>query len=193
MKTRVHTSACAWLMAILTGVSSSLSATTVVPAEFGQMARESQTIVHGRVIHVDAHLVGPRRTIESLVTLQIVDTIKGGEAGQTVFRVPGGRVGRYRRVMAGAPQLAAGDEVIVFLKGQPPALPMPYGLSQGVYRVARRGGAATVTPPASTEGRTTRGDPSRRPLTPTAFADQVRLALAGDAAQNMHRPIPRPK
>ena len=169
------------------------SATTLVPAEFGQMAREAEVIVHGTVVSVQGQL-GPRRQIESLVTLQVVDTWKGTPAAQTTFRVPGGRVGQLRRVMVGAPQFAAGDEVILFLKGRAPALAMPYGLSQGVYRVARAGGAATVTPTVATGGgRATRGDPARKPLDPASFARQVQLALDGAPPPEGRRAIPRPR
>lgn len=169
-----------------------LSATTLVPAEFGQMARESELIVRGTVVNVEGQVVGARRTIETLVTLQVADTLKGTAAEQTVFRVPGGRVGRYRRVMVGAPEFSAGDEVILFLKGRAPAIAMPYGLSQGVYRVAHSGGTASVTPAVVTgAGRVTRGDPSRRPLDPAAFARQVQAALGSVGSPEGRRAIPR--
>jgi hypothetical protein len=180
-----------WLAAIFVAVSASVSATTVVPADFTQMARESEVIVHGRVVAVDARLVGARRTVESVITLQIVEPIKGTTGDQTVFRVPSGRVGRYRRVMSGAPEFNRGDEVIVFLRGQAPSLPMPYGLSQGVYRVTRRGTAAMVMAPILSDGRITRGDPSRRPVTASAFATQVRTVLSVADGPNVRRAIPR--
>jgi hypothetical protein len=157
------------------------------------MARESELIVRGTVVSVQSQLAGPRQTIESVITLSVADTMKGTAGAQTVFRVPGGRVGRYRRVMVGAPEFRAGDEVILFLKGRPPAIAMPYGLSQGVYRVARRADGTVVTPAvAAATGRVVRGDPSRRPLDPDAFARQVQLALAGAPVQPpVRRAVPR--
>ena len=172
----------------------SVSATTLVPADFTQMVRESELIVRGTVISVQSQMAGPRQTIESLITLSVADTMKGTASAQTVFRVPGGRVGRYRRVMVGAPQFSAGDEVILFLKGRAPSIAMPYGLSQGVYRVARRADAAVVTPAvAAAAGRVVRGDPSRRPLDPDAFARQVREALTGalPPLSPVRRAVPR--
>ena len=132
----------AWVIVACGFGAGSLSATTLVPADFAQMARESELIVRGTVVHVDAQRTGARQTIESLITLRVTDTIKGTAVEETVFRVPGGKVGPYRRVMVGAPAFAAGDEVILFLKGRAPAMAMPYGLSQGVYRVSRSGGTA---------------------------------------------------
>ena len=172
--------------------ANSLSATTLVPAEFAQMAQESELIVHGTVVRVDAQLAGSSRSIESLITLQVSDTLKGTAAEQTVFRVPGGKVGRYRSVMVGAPQFAPGDEVFLFLKGRAPAIAMPYGLSQGVYRVARAGATALVTPVVvAGMSRVVRGDPARRPLDPAAFTKQVQSALTPAAPTDGRRAVPR--
>jgi len=183
-----------WLAFVVASVcaGSVLSATTLVPADFAQMAQESELIVHGTVVRVEAQIAGSSRSIESLITLQVSDTLKGTAAEQTVFRVPGGKVGRYRSVMVGAPVLSAGDEVILFLKGRAPAIAMPYGLSQGVYRVARSGGTALVTPVVITgAGRVTRGDPTRKPLDPAAFARQVQSALTPTAPIDGRRAVPR--
>ena len=80
--------------------------------------------------------------------------------------MPGGQVGRYRRLMVGAPVFVEGEEVVLFLKGRR-RVPFPFGLSQGVYRVVRAAsGQSLVTPPTVAEapGRVVRGDPSRRPM-----------------------------
>ena len=183
-----------WLFAAWLCGASAASATTVAPADFGQMARESDLIVRGTVVNVQSQLTGPRRSIESLITVFVAETMKGTPGTETVFRVPGGRVGRLRRVMVGAPEFALGDEVILFLKGRAPALAMPYGLSQGVYRISRAAGAPVVTPAVATAaGRVVRGDPSRRPLDPAAFARQVQTALGGVAPPTNRRAIPRPR
>jgi hypothetical protein len=157
-----------------------LGATTLLPADFAQMVSESQLIVHARVVAVEGELIGTRRTIESRVTIQVLSSIKGQAASELVFRVPGGRVGRYRRIFVGAPTFNAGDEVLLFLKGRAPSLAMPYGLSQGVYRVSRAGGSPVVTPVPPLDGvaGTLRGDPVRTPLALDEFTHQVR-ALAG--------------
>ena len=97
--------------------------------------------------------------------------------------MPGGTVGRYRRVFVGAPALKEGEEVVLFLKGRPPVIAMPFGLSQGVYRVSRSGGTAMVLPVAPIPGvaGTPRGDVARRPMALDEFARQIRLAA--DAAR----------
>jgi len=82
--------------------------------------------------------------------------------------------------MVGAPVFVGGDEVVLFLRGRAPAVPVPFGLSQGVYRVARaRDGRLMVTPPVIAEGpgRVVRGDPARRPLEMSVFARDVRAIV----------------
>lgn len=176
---------CGGLALVVTAfvLEASVSAMVVMPAEFSEMVSASQTIVHGRVVDVRSYETAGRRTIESLVTVQVVEALKGqgplgpAEAGRYVyFRLPGGQVGRYRRVMVGAPHCEPGDELVLFLKGSAPAVPMPFGLTQGIYRVSRdAAGQATVMPTVNvSSGRVVRGDPSRRPLELTAFTTLVR-------------------
>jgi hypothetical protein len=171
-----------WAVAVLLVLTArSLTATTVLPVDFAEMVSESQLIVHARVIDVAGELVGPQRTIESRVTVQVLSPLKGQPGAELVFRVPGGRVGRYRRVFVGAPAFTAGDEVLLFLKGRPPAMPLPYGLSQGVYRVSRITGAPVVSPVPPIEGvaGTVRGDPARKPLALDEFTRQVTALTRG--------------
>lgn len=156
------------------------SATVVLPADFATVVTESGVIVHGRVVSVDSHLAGPQRVIESVVTLAVVQSLKGAAAATVAFRVPNGQVGRFRRVLVGAPEFSEGDEVVVFLQGRPPALPSVFGLNQGLYRVRRDAAArAMVLPPrrAAPDGRVVRGDPARAPLPIDAFAREVRAVL----------------
>jgi hypothetical protein len=163
------------ILSPILSLNASLHAMVVVPAEFGEMVAASQTIIHGRVVDVQPYETAGRRTIESLVTVQVVEAIKGQPGNTAYFKLPGGQVGRYRRVMVGAPQCARGDEVVLFLKGAAPAVPMPFGLTQGIYRVSRdAAGRATVMPMVATgPERIVRGDPSRRPLELAAFTSMV--------------------
>ena len=155
-------------------------ATTVAPAAFTEMVSGSQVIVHGSVVDVRARASGGRGTIETVVTVAVVTPLKGDTTAAVVFRVPGGQVGRYRRVMVGAPTFTPGEELVLFLRGHAPAMPMPFGLHQGVYRVTRSGGSVTVTPLVpDSAGRVVRGDPARRPLALDAFARNVRSLVEG--------------
>ena len=168
------------LLAVAVSFTAPLQAMVVVPAEFNEMVMASQTIVQGRIVDVRPYETAGRKTIESLVTVQVVDAIKGQPGATAYFKLPGGQVGRYRRVMVGAPQFTPGDEVVLFLKGSAPAVPMPFGLTQGVYRVSRdASGRAMVMPAvAGGSGRIVRGDPARRAFDLAAFSSMVRT-IAG--------------
>lgn len=163
---------------LLIVMAADLRATVIVPSDFAEMVSGSQIVVHGRILDVRSQMVGDRRTIESVATVAVTDAIKG-EPGATVYvRVPGGVVGRYRRVMVGAPSFTPGEEVVLFLTGRPPSIPMPFGLSQGVYHVSRSAdGRALVAPPLPAEGRVVRGDPARRSIEVGAFVQQVRAVM----------------
>ena len=171
---------CALCLVICALCLERVSATVLLPADFTTVVAESGLIVYGRVVSVESHLVGPQRAIESIVALAVIQSFKGGATGTVSFRVPNGEVGRYRRVLVGAPEFSSGDEVIVFLQGRPPSMPSVFGLSQGLYRVTRDAAARTVVMPprlAAGEGRVVRGDPARAPVTIDVFAREVRLVL----------------
>jgi hypothetical protein len=130
--------------------TSSLDATVLVPADLGDLAREAGTIARGVVVAVEPRWLEERRAIETVVTLQTEVYLKGSLGPVVQFRVPGGRMGRFRSVTVGAPAFEAGQRVVVFLNGGGPQLPDIVGLSQGVFRLSRGNNAWTVAPQSFT-------------------------------------------
>jgi hypothetical protein len=174
-----------FLALLLLAAAAPAGATVFLPADFRDMVAGSRAIVHGRIVDVRSQTSGDRRTIATYVTVSVEQHLKGALGREVTFRVPGGEVGRYRRVIVGAPRFDRGDEVVLFLTSRGPSIPYLFGLSQGVYRVSRTGGTPVVTPPAvlakgAAAERVVRGDPARRPLPLDAFAREVR-ALAESA------------
>jgi len=173
------------VLALAASLAGPAEATIVVPADLGELARDARAIALGRVARVDGRWTDDRRTIETIVTLDVESYWKGSLGPVLRFRVPGGDLGRYRSVVVGAPQFAVDDRVVVFLGARGPMVPYVLGLNQGVFRVAAAGnGAAVVTPPpmlpAAQATRIVRGDPSRRQLGLAEFEQRVRT-LAGGA------------
>ncbi len=167
---------------LVLALASPAAATVFVPADFSEMVTASTFIAHGHVVDVRSDTSADRSRIVTFVTVDVEQSLKGALGGSVMFRVPGGQVGRYRRVVVGAPQFDRGDEVIVFLTGHGPSIPYLFGLSQGVYRVSRVSGRPVVTPPAvlakgSGAERVVRGDPARRPRPLDEFAREVRSVL----------------
>lgn len=165
---RQHRTVSFCAIALLAAAASTASATVLLPADLQTVVTESGVIVHGRVIDVRSMVTAPPHGIESFVTLAVVDALKGNPGPSVTFRVPNGQVGRYRRVVVGAPEFTEGDEVVVFLRGQAPAIPALVGLSQGVYRVARQAGARPVV---------MRGAPARGPMPLEMFAREIDVIL----------------
>jgi hypothetical protein len=174
------------LAAFACGLSVPADATVLIGADLGELARDARAIARGRVAAVDAQWTADRRTIETLVTLEVDSYLKGALGATVQFRVPGGSLGRFRSIVVGAPQFAVDDRVVVFLGARGPSVPYVVGFSQGVFRVVRSGDGSTwlVTPAIlpSPAGAVTivRGDPQRQPLPLNDFEQRVR-ALAGGA------------
>jgi hypothetical protein len=187
---------------LLLVLSASIHATVIVPADLKELAVDASAITHGRVVRVEAQQ-GEGRRVERMVTLQVLEYFKGSGSNVVQVRIPGGSLGRYTTVMLGAPELAEGDEVVLFLgtraanaggasggagadaDGQTPSAARPYilGLHQGVFRIVtdQATGRRMVMPPlvqgteASSRGR---GDLNRQPLELREFQGRIAQALA---------------
>jgi hypothetical protein len=174
-------------------VTSIAGATVLVPAEFNEIVGGSEIIAYARIVDVRPEWADGRRWIDSVVTAEVVSYLKGGPHETLTFKVPGGRLGRYRSVVVGAPVFAPGDEAVLFLRARGEALPDIFGLNQGVFRVrvdSRTGQRMVVPPPvtASASGASDsaagaaqpvkRGSLDRRPLPFEAFGIRVREAMA---------------
>ncbi len=186
-----RTFVCACLLSALCAAAR-VEGTVYVPADLATLAAEARAIAYGRVVAIESRWVDDavRRAIETLVTLEVAEYAKGN-LGQTVtLRVPGGQLGPYKSLMIGAPRFSEGEEVVLFLAAEGPAIPHLLALGQGVYRVrlSAATGMRMVTPeivrlagaePAAGQ-RVVRGDAARRPAPLQAFMQEVR-ALAGRA------------
>lgn len=112
-----------------------LHATVIVPAELRELVAEARTIVHGRVVAAQPRVVAGERGIETLLTIDAAEYLKGSLGPRFTVRVPGGQIGDRRHVVIGAPVLRTGDDVVLFLGGSGPSVPWIVGLNQGVFRV----------------------------------------------------------
>jgi hypothetical protein len=160
-------------------------ATVLVGADLGELSRDAVAIARGTVVAVEARWGDNRRTIDTIVTLEVERYLKGSFGGTLEFRVPGGELGRFRNVVVGAPVFSVDERIIVFLGAHGPSLPYVLGLSQGVFRIALPPGASgwVVASPAffpvqSAAARIVRGDGARSTVPLADFEQRVR-ALAG--------------
>jgi hypothetical protein len=176
------------LCALLLALPAAARATVLIPIEFRELVTLSTAIVHGRVTDVRAAWVDGRRSVETFVTIEAAEYMKGSLGETLTVRVPGGQIGRYRTIFVGAPEFRQGDEVVLFLRSYNGTLSI-VGVSQGAYRVvADAGGRRTVTSPIvmAVPGvdaqPVVRGDAARRPVAIDTFRDLVKRVVAEGAA-----------
>ena len=125
--------------------------------------------------------------VERVVSLDVVRYLKGSGEPTVHLRVPGGTLGRYRTVTAGAPELADGEEGVFFLHGAAGSGPRLVGLGQGLHRVIRdeATGHRRVHAPvlSSGDGPIRRGDPLRRAMTLEEFEGRLAATLIAQRAR----------
>lgn len=176
-----HALVAAAIVAVL--LPAHVGAITVVPMTFEQLATEAAAVVYARVSRVEGRWTADRQSIDSIITLEALQYLKGDLGHEVTMRLPGGEAGGIVNVLPGAPTLREGDLAVLFLKARGPAILTTLGLGQGIFRVMRdaRSGAMLVTPPPlkeSTVGRVIRGAAERRSLSIAAFTAAVRTAAA---------------
>lgn len=186
-----------WMLAaaaVIAAGAPPVSATVLLPGDLGDIARGAAAVVRGTVVDVRTEWADGRRRVETIVTLDVSETLKGDFSGRVSFQVPGGVMGRYRSVTVGAPTFHVGEEVILFLGAKAPSLPYVLGFGQGVFRVRRDAGTGetSVTPPPlladpAVSVAVRRGDPSRRPMNLQDFTSTVRSVLAKQARERAPR------
>jgi hypothetical protein len=171
-----------WLGAVI------VRATVLVPAEFREIVNGSEIIAYGRVVDAEPEMSDDRKRVETIVTFEVGTYLKGGPGETITFRVPGGRIGRYRTVLVGAPSFEPGEEAVLFFDVRPGVPPFIFGLSQGVFRVRRDGSTQQrlVIPSApmargAAPETVVRG--SRRPVALETFGAQVRAVMAEAASK----------
>ncbi len=173
-------------------------ATTVIAPDFDSMVGSSDYIVRATVMSVtSAWRDNPdqpgRRYIGTLVTLDVKEVIKGTPPSPLILDLVGGRVGDQELTIEGAPKFTAGQESILFIKGNGRQIIPLVGMSHGIYPVRRdkRTGQdqvmrsngkllyneQEVSLPESALSSTPARDPKARPLSATEFADRIRKSV----------------
>ena len=177
------------LMPLTALLAAPAAATVLAPADLTELVASARLVVHGRVAAVESRWTADRRTIETLVTLETADYLKGEFGPEVTFKTPGGQLGPYRSFMVGAPTFREGEEVVVFLTGRGPSVPWIVGLNQGVYRVRLGPSGARMVMPGQRQAqgdapeRVTRGGAAGAPMPLTEFGEQVRALVRGARAR----------
>jgi hypothetical protein len=121
-----------------------LGATTVIPPTFEELVDTAREIFVGEVVSRQSQWVdaGGGRTIVTLVTFAISDSLKGGLLTQTTLEFLGGTVGETTLEVSGMPAFNVGDRDVLFV-GRRNAVSPVVGFAHGRFRIARETSSGT--------------------------------------------------
>jgi hypothetical protein len=120
-------------------------ATTLAPLSFDRLAQQSSAVARLRCLSTES--AWDSGEIWTTTRFEVVEIRKGALASIITVRMLGGSVGNLHSRVDGVPVFRAGDEVYLFLWGQPGELYRVLGWSQGTFRILHeaRGGGEKVT------------------------------------------------
>jgi hypothetical protein len=116
-------------------VPARLHATTLLRMSLAQMAQAADTIVRVKCIATASRW--DAGAIWTFAEMDVVEPLKGSPPAHLVVRLPGGRVGHLVTVVEDAPQLATGEEKILFLERNPDGAYAVTGWVEGAFRIRK--------------------------------------------------------
>src|SRR5438270_5330932 len=114
-------------------------ATTVIPPTFEQLVQQAELIFQGTVTNV--HSVwegeGAQRHIDTYVTFQIGENVKGNAGSSYTIRILGGTVGDETMEVTDTPKFNVGDRDILFVEHNNEQFVPLVGIDHGRFHVQR--------------------------------------------------------
>jgi hypothetical protein len=149
-------------------LSGPILGTTVAPPDFATLVNESDYVVHTVVKSVTSEWREKQghRAIFTLVEVEVLEVINGTPPQPLVLEMLGGRVGSEEMVVQGMPEFVAGQEDILFVRGNGRQFYPLTAAMHGRYPIVHEKG-----------GRIHVARSNHVPLTNTA---EVKLPLDGD-------------
>ena len=120
-------------------------ATTLVRLRFQDLVHYSYSIARVRCMHAESRMENGE--IWTDISFRVLTHNKGYLPEEIVVRQPGGKFQHLHSHVEGAPEFRPGEEVYLFLSGQPGRQFLIVGWAQGTFRIHRdlRSGGETVT------------------------------------------------
>src|SRR5206468_10268914 len=106
------------LLAIIAVALGPMTATTVIPPTFEQLVQQAELIFQGTVTDVRSAWEGEgaQRHIDTYVTFQVDNSLKGKPGDSYTIRVLGGTVGDETMEVTCAPKFQVGERQILFVE-----------------------------------------------------------------------------
>ncbi len=124
----------------LTGIAlARVTATTVIPPTFEQLVQQAELIFQGTVSDVRSvwEGEGAQRHIDTYVTFQIADSVKGNPGASYTIRILGGTVGDETMEVTDTPKFKMGDRDILFVEHNNDQFVPLVGINNGRFHVQR--------------------------------------------------------
>ncbi|HEY6071678.1 MAG TPA: hypothetical protein VIU85_09920 [Chthoniobacterales bacterium] len=116
-----------------------INATTVIPPTFDELVKQAEFIFQGTVTDVRSAWEGQggERHIETYVTFQVADNVKGDAGASYTIRMLGGTVGDETMLVTDTPKFRVGDNEILFVEHNFDQFVPLVGISHGRFHVQR--------------------------------------------------------
>lgn len=116
-----------------------INATTVIPPTFDQLVNQAELIFQGTCTDVKSVWAGQggERHIETYVTFQVSDNVKGDAGASYTIRMLGGTVGDETMLVTDTPKFRVGDNEILFVEHNFDQFVPLVGISNGRFHVQR--------------------------------------------------------
>ncbi|MBZ5584930.1 MAG: hypothetical protein LAQ30_22510 [Acidobacteriia bacterium] len=111
-----------------------LRSATLERLSLDDMISQSTSIVRGKVANSYSAFSG--RIIYTHYAIQVSERLKGSAQATIDVAVPGGAANNLRQTFAGAPELATGQEYVLFLWTGRSGITQVIGMTQGLFSVA---------------------------------------------------------
>ncbi len=129
--------------ALLLLLCASPRAVEMTPLSLGELTSTADWVIHGTVQSKSCFRDAKGR-VTTRIALAVLDTLKGTSPGATVvIAQAGGTLGDTRVVLDGQPDLAPGEELVVFLQRNERGEGVILGLAQGKFEVFSDGPTET--------------------------------------------------
>jgi hypothetical protein len=127
------------LFAGLVASLSSMHATTVIPPTFDQLVQQAEVIFQGTVTNVRSvwEGEGAQRHIDTYVTFQVQESVKGNAGASYTIRMLGGTVGDETMEVTDTPKFNVGDLDILFVEHNNEQFVPLVGIKHGRFHVQR--------------------------------------------------------
>lgn len=120
---------------LLAGAVAPVDGASVARVHFEEMARRSAVVFEGRVTDVSSRWNAEGDAIETLVSFDVLDVVKGRHNGRSMtLRFLGGRVGEVEMSVSDAQLPVPGEHGVYFVRSRDESAIHPlYGWSQGHF------------------------------------------------------------